>query len=154
MSPDAHITPHFRWPEVAYRKGERLWLPERGSRAACAIEWTCRLVLEPLREACAHPIRILPGGGYDPLYHPDTEERLTHRAKDGTRHHEGGALDFRIVDSAGRPWPGDWTLERAHRWLLWRIKALGIPGGIGVYRKSGNRFLHIDLRPTRARWSD
>jgi len=150
-SPDDLITEHFAVREMAYRRRGRLYLP--CGDALDALRRTCGLVLEPLRQESGAPIYVLPGGGYDPLRDPATDEWISHRTSSTTQHHLGGAVDFRIgARSATQPWQPGWGLEETVRWLELRLRELGVPGGIGVYRTINNRFIHIDLRPWRARW--
>jgi len=151
LHPDDLITEHFSVREMAYRRRSRLYLP--AGEALDALRRTCELVLEPLRAEADSPVHVLPGGGYDPLRDPETGEWISHRTSPTTQHHLGGAVDFRIgARKAAQPWAPGWELDSTARWLERRLRELGIPGGIGVYRTPNNRFIHIDLRPWRARW--
>jgi len=139
------ITEHFRWAEVAYHAGCVTYEPDSCARRM--IQLTCQLILEPLREHVGGPVYIIGGGGYDPLTN-DAGEWVSHRTSCTTQHHHGGALDFRVGVSSNEPW----DLDDAHEWIERRLDELGIPGGVGIYPGSSNRFIHVDLRTPAARW--
>ena len=141
------ITEHFRWAEVAYRRRGRVYWPCPVAQAA--LRRTCELVLEPLRALAGRPVHILAGGGYDPL-RDESGAWVSHRAEGSkTRHHLGGALDFRVgARKASEPW----ELMATAAWVEALLADLKIGGGLGLYPGPRNGFLHIDLRAKRARW--
>ena len=143
----------FALSEVAYRTRDRAYYPT--GAPLDAIRRTVSEVLGPLREACGLPIYILRGGGFDPLRDPESGVWVSHRKSGTTKHHAGGALDFRIGSAArAKAWPRPWSLMSTYRWVESRLADLGIPGGLGLYDAERNRFIHVDLRTFRARWGD
>ena len=146
------LSSHFTVGEVAYHARDgKTYYPD--AHAFDMLRMTCTLILEPMREAYAAkvhetiPIYILSGGGYDPLYDA-SGKWISHRSSKTTQHHHGGAIDFRI----GVKKAVDWDIQWAYQFVLDRLEALGIEGGVGLYADGKNLFVHIDLRQKRARW--
>lgn len=151
--------PHFKWGEFAYHRGTKVYLPD--AVAQMALRWTLRLFLVPLRQRLGESVNVVRGGGYDPVYDPDTGVYVSHRGTfeegtgrllrpSGTQHHHGGAVDFRVGATSAAD---VWTIDEVYAWLERRAELLGVGSvGMNLYpreQRKGkwvNNFIHIDTR--------
>lgn len=131
----------FRYYSVRLKK---LYYPT--GRALKGLQLTTEMVLLPMREHFDCTVDILSGGGYDPVYDPDTGEYATHRGspeEPSRTQHRHGAVDFRLGTSHATPW----RMRHAWEYLNGLLDGLGVTGALGLYLQGRNLFIHVDLRP-------
>jgi len=131
--------PHYG--ETYHPKGDSL----RGLKAVVGR------ILVPCRARFGVPLHVLYGGGYDPVYDPEDFVYVTHRgsaASPSRTQHQHGAVDFRV---GARRKTDPWDIREVWDWLNHHMNQQGLTGALGLYLKNHNRFIHVDLRPGRAR---
>lgn len=132
-----------RWPftmsEIAYRKGDRVWIPQ-GVHLAAKLDCLVHVV-GPWRLRRGVPFTVPDGGGYDPIEDVRTR-RVTHRRSNTSQHQGGSAWD---IHPKGDTQPNEDDIG----WLEGLDLPFNRKVSVGVYYPGRGNFIHVDVRAGR-----